>query len=332
MPIYRGDTPPNVEGTYLVKPMTTVYCQDYVYEPGRIVNSEIVKFANQNNNARTVEYSERNLYYTSSSENYTSYISGTGDNFTIYLEAVGNTSGISTKTAGIYSGTISASGAINFQYAFVMLDKGYDPDGTLMDIGVFRVFRDGDALSIRTTWDYEPTDIGYNDIDITNNSILGTLEPVWQEGSSIYTEHPEQSGMWNNEFLNSYLLQFNQDGTGSGFMSEDTFNWTLSGDKLLIRFGELYGYDVVVRQLTDIGMKVEVSWKGDDDQLGPYEYSNLITYRKVGNNPNLKSFSKNRSQSLMKVSKDNLLKNRIPKGSGGIYDTKNASRSISVRK
>ena len=37
-------------------------------------------------------------------------------------------------------------------YGFILLDKGDDPDSTLMKKGVFRVFKDGDGTSNTTTW------------------------------------------------------------------------------------------------------------------------------------------------------------------------------------
>jgi hypothetical protein len=34
-----------------------------------------------------------------------------------------------------------------------MVEKGDDPDKKLMDVGVFRIFKDGDNVSQPTTWD-----------------------------------------------------------------------------------------------------------------------------------------------------------------------------------
>ena len=55
------------------------------------------------------------------------------------------------------SGTKTAEGIQNLQYAFVMVEKGDDPEGILMEEGVFRVFKDGDEISYYTSWPVEDT-------------------------------------------------------------------------------------------------------------------------------------------------------------------------------
>ena len=40
--------------------------------------------------------------------------------------------------------------------AFVVVDKGEDPENQIIDVGVFRVFKDEDGLAAKTNWeDYE---------------------------------------------------------------------------------------------------------------------------------------------------------------------------------
>ena len=45
-----------------------------------------------------------------------------------------------------------SSGISNLYYAFIMVEKGSDPNHDLMEEGIFRVFKDKDGLSVNTTW------------------------------------------------------------------------------------------------------------------------------------------------------------------------------------
>ena len=150
MNIYRGSNPPNVEGTYLIDPFVTVYCQDYGhggYAPGDQVNSIYIGFFNQDTQKLTLDFKSESVSNTSYEKGDGSFIAGDGSNFTVYFNTVGQTSNISTKTALVISGTKTSSGIRNLEYAFVMVEKGDDPNHKLMEEGVFRVFKDKDGLA-----------------------------------------------------------------------------------------------------------------------------------------------------------------------------------------
>lgn len=154
MPIYRGDTPPMIEGAYLMEPYTAVYCQDYGhggYEPGHVCISEQIRFYNQNNETLTLDFEEKSSI--SNSKGYGSFISGSGNNFTVYFDSEGQSNGIYTKMADVYSGTITTDGIKDLYHAFVMVEKGDDPNHILMDEGVFRLFYDSDGLASNYPWD-----------------------------------------------------------------------------------------------------------------------------------------------------------------------------------
>ena len=148
--IYSGKTPPNIENTYFIDPMVAVYCQDGGYAKGSTVTSTYVKFTNQNNTAKTIEYTEKEGSNTSTGKG--AFISGSGNNFTVYLDTEGTSSGIYTKTALVISGTKTTTGIEGIKYAFVMVDKGDDPNNILMAKGVFRVFEDSDSTALLATW------------------------------------------------------------------------------------------------------------------------------------------------------------------------------------
>lgn len=154
IPIYNGVNPPVVEGTYYVEPLVTVHCQDEGnggYEPGEEVAPMTIRFSNQNATVNTIDY-EGVSAGGSTGEGKGAFISGSGSNFTAFFNVVGSSSGIYTKTALVISGSKTSSGIANLYYAFVMVEKGDDPDGLLMKEGVFRVFKDEDGMSVNTTW------------------------------------------------------------------------------------------------------------------------------------------------------------------------------------
>jgi len=150
MPIYEGATPPNIEGIYLVSPGTLVYTSDGIYDPGKVFADEIIRFSGQNGATNIVTYAGKQASSEDSSELVS--VSGTNENFTAYFIATGTSVGISTKTSTVISGTMTASGIQYYKMAFIMLEKGADPDKKLMDVNAYRIFRDGDDLASNTTW------------------------------------------------------------------------------------------------------------------------------------------------------------------------------------
>ena len=157
MPIYSGVNPPNVEGTYYMDPFETVYCEDYTssmttYYPGYIVNSYYCRFSNQNYINNTIDYQDIAGNGSSSNIGTGAFISGSGNNFTAFFNTIGEGYGIATRTALVISGTKTSDGIKDLYYAFVMVEKGDDPEHKIMAEGVFRVFRDQDGISVNSTW------------------------------------------------------------------------------------------------------------------------------------------------------------------------------------
>jgi hypothetical protein len=149
MPLYNGETPPNIEGVYLVSPTQLVYSTDPDHTPDSFSNFTI-EFSNQSRSKNILEY--REIQVTSPASSDEVYIVGTDDNFTAYFTASGTSNGIKVKMATVISGIKSSSGVKNFYYAFVMLEKGKDTDNTLMNEGDFRIFKDGDGNAKNSTW------------------------------------------------------------------------------------------------------------------------------------------------------------------------------------
>ena len=160
MPIYYGDTPPNIEGIYLEHVVTLVY-SSYGFSPGDTFVDHYLKFFNQDmvNNVldyEATEYQNGWMYaYDYSTE---SYIMGNNNDFTVYFNIVGtnyydeNYVPVDVKQAIVISGTKGEHGISNLYYSFVMVDKSDDPYPHYVPVGTIRVFHDGDGWSPVTTW------------------------------------------------------------------------------------------------------------------------------------------------------------------------------------
>ncbi len=173
IPIYKGVNPPNIEGDYLISPFITVYCEDQGnggYDPGEYVTERYIRFSNQNSTTNTLDYESRTVTSSSYNEGKGAFISGSGNDFTAFFNTEGTSSDIYTKTALVISGTKTDAGIANLYYAFIMVEKGYDPNGIIMKEGVFRVFKDEDALAENYSWVRSMTSTSANPdlTDITN--------------------------------------------------------------------------------------------------------------------------------------------------------------------
>ena len=157
MPIYSGNTPPNIEGTYNLSKQIMVYNSDpnSSYQAGKKFVDYVSEFTKQDMTANTVQYryEERNANGPlSSSEIVEAKVLGQNNTFTIFTVTKANyTDGAWTKNATILSGAMTNSGIKDFYRGILMLDK-YDPNSNLMNIGDFRIFKDEDGLSEPTTW------------------------------------------------------------------------------------------------------------------------------------------------------------------------------------
>ena len=153
MPIYEGSDPPVIEGTYLISTMEAVYASDGGFYEGELSYDMKIRFTNQNTEENMLSYYEECVDYE---DDYASSdevnIIGSGDDFTTYFIASGSYLDVNYEEALLISGTLTSSGIEDIYYAFVMLEKGSDPDYYLMDEGEYRIFKDGDNLAEETDW------------------------------------------------------------------------------------------------------------------------------------------------------------------------------------
>ena len=155
--IYRGTNPPMIEGCYFMDPAVTVYCEDGYYKEGTVVASEIIRFMNQDNDYQTLDYEGKSANGKTADVGKGAFISGSGNNFSVFFSTVGTYvtdkgQTVGTKEAIIISGTKTSSGIKELEYALVMIEKTNDIYGEVMEEGIYRVFKDGDGLSVNYTW------------------------------------------------------------------------------------------------------------------------------------------------------------------------------------
>lgn len=171
MPIYDGDTPPNIEGCYLISTHVldnSTLPYDY---PGDTFTDMYIRFSNQDMINNTVNYESLQFGGEGTAYDYSldSYVTGSGNNFTVFFNTYGYyDDGVTTYKMGYaFSGTVSENGIVNLYDGFYMQDKN-DPNNLLVPVGTIRVFKDSDGMSYRTTW---PS----TTIKANNNNSLRTI-------------------------------------------------------------------------------------------------------------------------------------------------------------
>lgn len=148
MPIYSGNTPPIIEGTYKLTPWAVVF-DESGYEPGHTFADKIIRFSNQDSKQNTLIYDQKQASETGHSDNVV--ILGQGNKFTVFFIQDITGSDFTSKNASIYSGTKTDAGLKNIYYGFLILEKN-DPQNKQIGVGKVRVIKDSDGLSEPTTW------------------------------------------------------------------------------------------------------------------------------------------------------------------------------------
>ena len=160
MPTPEGNTPPNIEGCYLMKRYITVYCSDGYYKRGEdLAEEDYIRFSNQNTKKNTIDY-QNNAFDSTYDELYSTeegtgaYIQGSDNGFTVWFKSWGVVSGTNVRlqTFTVISGTRTKDGIRNLHYMTMCVDKQNDYNDRYMAIGTYRIFKDGDGFSPETEW------------------------------------------------------------------------------------------------------------------------------------------------------------------------------------
>lgn len=149
MPIYPGKTPPDISGQYLCSPMLLTSSSLSYDNIGQQYADLYLAFIKTNGK---MSYKEKTAVSQAIGDDVSISIVGKNKDFTAYFVATGTSNGIYTKTTTLISGTITSGGIQNFHYAFILLEKGPDPDYKLVDVNTYRVFNDSDNLTVNYNW------------------------------------------------------------------------------------------------------------------------------------------------------------------------------------
>lgn len=150
IPIYEGNTPPDIEGVWLVSPNELYYDSMGGTRDDYNFADDYLWFYEQKSDNTLSMMSTQNLGDLSVAEGV--FISGTGSNFTIYFNEYSTfDDGAWLVKATLISGTKSGSRITNLRNAFIILDD-YDPNDHYMNVGDFRVLEDADYSSGKATW------------------------------------------------------------------------------------------------------------------------------------------------------------------------------------
>jgi len=162
MQINDGLTPPTVSGIYLVSHDSCEFDNSGDNTAGRIYDPYKFRFKQQNNNKLTIGVDRKDVGTDadSASDSTATFIAGSGNHFTIFAVEKGIGSGVSYTNVELYSGEITSSGIVNFQYSIYVKDKGPDPLSRLISVGSSRIFTNaaGPAVPVSTYYvDPSPT-------------------------------------------------------------------------------------------------------------------------------------------------------------------------------
>jgi len=151
MPIYGGNTPPDMTGTFRISPVTLLVSNfDDEEKPGRVFVDDLITFSEQDNESLTIK--TRRVNAASDGGGIGGFIVGTDMHFTIFAveDRVSVSSGNEYRTARLYSGIMSSEGIIDWYSITLMLDEGLNPTPTLLRNGQARLTYDADGFSERT--------------------------------------------------------------------------------------------------------------------------------------------------------------------------------------
>jgi len=150
MPIYGGNTPPNITGTFLCSPAILAASNfNDAYKPGHKFVDQKIIYSDQNNSKLTIKV--QNIEGTLTEGNgIGGFIVGKEEKFTVFvgLDDV-DYHGHESKTVRIYSGILTDGGIKDLYIALVMVDDGGDPDNNLIENGQGRLIYDSDGFSER---------------------------------------------------------------------------------------------------------------------------------------------------------------------------------------
>ncbi len=150
--IYRGDNPPNVEGTYALADYTIKYdpgTWEGAYPIGYKLASYVVTLSDQKEDG-SISFSTVSEEADDRAQGIGAFISGENNCFTIYMYTKGEIGDCKYEWPELIAGCIDADGIKNYKSTYMMRTKsGPSCESEVMPIGYLRVAEEEDGLADR---------------------------------------------------------------------------------------------------------------------------------------------------------------------------------------
>jgi hypothetical protein len=147
MPIFKGGTPPELEGQYLSSPNVLVSSNIDEDEVGNKFVNTTITLSEQNNKYLSLKIEK--THGDGNGEAYGGFVSGEGNDFSIFTEIKMYREQDSCLLAQVFSGTIASEAIVDFYESLIMLNNYGNPNGYYIEDGSIRVIYDEDGLSER---------------------------------------------------------------------------------------------------------------------------------------------------------------------------------------
>lgn len=145
--VYTGNTPPNIEGTYILDSLRSTF-NSIEQETGKIVSYRIQIYDQKND---TVALKFLSLESKDTSGGVGGFISGEGNCFTIFVDEKGiSDNGCKYNTSSVISGCMAEKGIQNYEESSIMKnkeDKLICDEASLMPVGNIRIKDEEDKLA-----------------------------------------------------------------------------------------------------------------------------------------------------------------------------------------
>lgn len=149
MTINPGDTPPEIEGKYLISTVVLESSNIPSDYPGKIFMDFLIEFKNQNGLEIDFKGEETDGYTSYLHLGDGSLISGSENKFSVYLKnIVERSTGETAEIIYIFSGEIASEGILDIKFSNFMVDD-YGNAPPFIKTGQGRIFIDDDGLSER---------------------------------------------------------------------------------------------------------------------------------------------------------------------------------------
>lgn len=150
--IYRGDNPPNIEGSYLLNNLTLVYDPQTwknTYPIGYVIAPYIYRFSNQTLEGK-IDFSYSSNEVDDKAEGLQGFISGENNCFTVFINQQGEYIDCNYNQPKLFSACIVNNKLTQVQDSwFLKYKKGASCEEHVMPLGYLRIYEEKDGTGER---------------------------------------------------------------------------------------------------------------------------------------------------------------------------------------